>query len=108
MQRLTIQAASLWSAQGLYSALSEFRPDFTTDDDGTSFVSVDLGDDAHVAEILSAVQRFLDSRGDGVAVHSVLVSLDERRYRYARWPEAGPRVARPVISGDGKRPRRNS
>ena len=81
MQRLTIQAASRWSAQGLYSALSEFRPDFTTDDEGTCFVSVDLGDDGHVAEVLSTLQRFLDSRGDSVVAHSVLVSLDERRYR---------------------------
>ena len=32
-------------------------------------------------EVLSTLQRFLNSRGDQVAVNSVVVSLDERRYR---------------------------
>jgi hypothetical protein len=81
VQRLTIQAASPLSAQGLYSALSEFSPDFTTDDEGTCFVSVDLGSDRHVVFVLDSLQRFVDSRAAGAAVNTVVVQLDDRRYR---------------------------
>jgi hypothetical protein len=81
VQRLTIQAASPLSAQGLYSAVSEFNPDFTPDDEATCFVSVDLGSDRHVAFVLDSLHRFVDSRAAGVAVNTVVVQLDGRRYR---------------------------
>ena len=81
MQRLTIQAATHLSAQSLYSALSEFSPQFTVDDELQSFVSVDLGSDRQVVEVLDAVQRFVDARAEGAAMTSLLVAVNEKRYR---------------------------
>lgn len=66
---------------GLVRRPSEFNPDFTTDDEGTCFVSVDLGSDRHVGFVLDSLQRFVDSRAAGVAVNTVVVQLDGRRYR---------------------------
>jgi hypothetical protein len=80
MQRLTIQAATHLSAQGLYSALSDFHPELVVDDEDKFFVSVDLGSDRQVVEVLDALHRFLDSRAEETVVNSMVVSLDERHY----------------------------
>jgi hypothetical protein len=77
---LTIQAATPLSAQGLCSALSPFNAELTTDDEGRSFVSVELGSDRQVVEVLNALQRHLDTRAEGTVVDSVVVALDERKY----------------------------
>ena len=81
MQRLTIEAATHLSAQGLYSALSVFDPELTTDDGGACFVTVDLGSDRQVVEVLDAVQRFVDTRAEGAAMNSLIVAVNEKRYR---------------------------
>lgn len=81
MQRLTIQAATHLSAQGLYSALSEFDPELATDIDGQCFVSVDLGSDRQVVRVLDAVQRFVDARTEGAAMTSLIVAVNDKRYR---------------------------
>jgi hypothetical protein len=81
MQRLTIEAATHLSAQNLYSVLSEFNPKFTVDDERGCFVSVDLGSDRQVVEVLNSVQRFVDARAEVAAMNSLLVAVDEKRYR---------------------------
>ena len=82
MQRLTIEAATHLSAQGLFSVLSEFNPALTVDDEtGRYFVSVDLGSDRRVVEVLNAVQRFVDMRAEGTAMNSLVVAVNDKRYR---------------------------
>ena len=82
MQRLTIEAATHLSAQDLFGVLAEFNPALTVDDEtGRFFVSVDLGSDRRVVEVLNTVQRFVDMRAEGTAMNSLVVAVDERRYR---------------------------
>ena len=80
MQQLTIQAATHLSAQGLYSALSEFQPELHTDAENRCFVSVQLGSDRHVVDVLAAIQHFADSRAAGALENSVVFELAERQY----------------------------
>ena len=61
MQRLTVEAKSQGSAQGLYHALSAFDPDLTIDQ-GKFLVSIDLGEMEHTVRVLNVLQGFLDGR----------------------------------------------
>ena len=82
MQRLTIEAATHLSGQELFSELSEFNPALIIDDEDRCFVSVDLGSDRRVVEVLNAVQRFVDARAEGATMNSsLMVSVNEKRYR---------------------------
>lgn len=80
MQNLTIEAASDESARHLCRALAEYRPRWTTDDDGRHFVSVQLGSDGHVLEIFDAIQAHVTERMRGEPVSSVTVALDDSQY----------------------------
>jgi hypothetical protein len=80
LQRLTIQPATHQSAQDLCSALSDFDPELGTDGEERYFVSVELGSDQRVVEVLNVLQQFVDSRVVGAVEQSVVVALDERRY----------------------------
>jgi hypothetical protein len=79
MQMLTIQAATPESAQNLYNTLAEFHPELV-DQDGKWFVSVGLGSDRQVVQVLDAIHSFLDARSAGTPPDSVVVALDERKY----------------------------
>jgi hypothetical protein len=57
MQMFTVQAATPASAAALYSALSPFHPELETDDEGRCSVSVALGSDRQVLEVLDAIPR---------------------------------------------------
>ena len=101
MQRLAIHVASPLSGWEVYSALSEHHPDFFPDDEGC-IVSVDLGNERDAVAVLDSLQRFLDTRPGTDS--SLIVSLDERRYRLhgelrafpARRGRGGGRVAHSV------------
>jgi hypothetical protein len=80
MQQLTIRAANHLAAQDLYSALAAFAPELSTDDEGRCFVSVELGSDERVLEVLDAVQRFVGSRAEGALRDSVIIEMDEREF----------------------------
>jgi hypothetical protein len=68
MRTLTIEAASLQSAQGLYSALSDFSVELIEYEDGKYRVAVDLtGNDRHIVRVLDAVERYVTDRGGGPA-----------------------------------------
>jgi hypothetical protein len=82
VRRLTIQAATPSSAHDLNSALSVFYPQVVTDDEGKCFVSVELGSDREVVEVLAAIQRFVDAKAVDAVKKSVVVALDERRYTF--------------------------
>jgi hypothetical protein len=55
MQMFTVQAATPASAAALYSALSPFHPELETDDEGRCSVSVALGSDRQVLQVLDAI-----------------------------------------------------
>jgi len=80
MQNLSIQAASFESATRLRSALDPFQPELTKDTEGRYFVSVQLGSDSHVVEILDAIQDHLAKRAQDEPVSLLTVALDDRRY----------------------------
>lgn len=80
MQHLTIQAATRLSAQDLYSALSEFKTNLVTDEEGRYLVSVELGSDRNLVEVLATIQEFVDSGADGVVANSMVFSLNDRAY----------------------------
>lgn len=80
MQMFTIQAASPASAAALYNALSTFHPELETDNEGRCSVSVALGSDRQVVEVLNTIHDHLRSRADGDAVSSMVVALDDRHY----------------------------
>jgi hypothetical protein len=80
MQMFTVQAATPASAAALYSALSPFHPELETDDEGRCSVSVALGSDRQVLQVLDAIHQHLRSRGEVGTVNSLTVALDERTY----------------------------
>jgi hypothetical protein len=60
----TVQAATPASAAALYSALSPFHPELETNDEGRCSVSVALGSDRHVVQVLDAIHEHLRSHGE--------------------------------------------
>ncbi len=91
MQTLTVHAASLESGRALYSALYRFHPEFEPDANGSCFVSVDLGGDRHVLEVLAAIEDYVSDRPRGTATHSMSVALTGRGYTI----HSRPRLGRP-------------
>jgi hypothetical protein len=89
VQTLTIHAASLESGRALYSALYRFHPEFEPDANGSCFVSIDLGDDRHVLEVLAAIEDYVSDRPQGSAARSVSVALAGRGYTIHSRPSLG-------------------
>jgi hypothetical protein len=79
VQVLTIKAVSAESAEGLYGALEEFQPVLEHEEDGGHFVSVQLGSDRRVLDVLDAIQSFLADRAAAVT-SSAIVEFDGRSY----------------------------
>jgi len=80
VQILTINAATGESAQALYRALSPFQPELDSDEQGAHSVSVELGSDKRVVEVLDAIQLFLAGRAAGTVTSSLTVALDGHDY----------------------------
>jgi hypothetical protein len=59
-----------------------FYPQVVTDDEGKCFVSVELGSDRDVVEVLAAIQRFVDARAADAVEKSVVVAINERQYTF--------------------------
>jgi hypothetical protein len=76
VQMLTILAVSPESAQALYSALSAFHPELTTDDEDRCFISFELSGD-QATEVLDALTAYARSSGGDGPVSSVTASVDE-------------------------------
>ena len=57
-----------------------FAPEVSADDEGRCFVSVELGSDEHVLEVLDAVRRVMDSSADGAQRDSLVIEMDEREF----------------------------
>jgi hypothetical protein len=76
VQMLTILAVSPESAQALYSALSAFDPDMTTDDEDRCFISFKLSG-SRATGVLDALQAYARSSGGDEPLSSMTVSLDE-------------------------------
>lgn len=68
------------AAQDLYRAPAAFAPEVSADDEGRCFVSVELGSDEHVLEVLDAVRRVMDSSADGAQRDSLVIEMDEREF----------------------------
>jgi hypothetical protein len=63
MRAITIEAKSFESAQGIHSALSEFRPELFGNDDQGYSVSVRLDtSDSQLLRLLDAIERFATER----------------------------------------------
>jgi hypothetical protein len=77
---LSTKAATAESGHALYNALQQFHPELDEDGTGDYYVSVGLGNDRQVIEVLNAIQAFL-AHGAVGAVESMSVSLDGRSYR---------------------------
>jgi hypothetical protein len=68
MRGLTIEAGPLPLAHGLYSALSAFHPELTSDNSEGHRITVELGsDDARTVAVLEAIQAHVTARDDGPA-----------------------------------------
>jgi hypothetical protein len=68
MRALSIEAGPAPLAHGLYSALSAFHPELTSDDSEGHRITVELGnDDARTADVLEAIQAHVTARDDGPA-----------------------------------------
>jgi hypothetical protein len=80
VQDFSVEAASFESATRLFSALAQFEPELTTDEQGRFFVSVELGGDTRVVKILDTIQKHLAERKEDDPVSCVAVALDDRRY----------------------------
>jgi len=91
MQMLTIKAATQGSGRALYNALEEFHPELDQVEDGGYHVSVGLGSDRRVLEVLDAIQAFLADRAAGT-VDSMTVSLDGRDYTLHTEAEQGTTI----------------
>ncbi|MGE5274411.1 MAG: hypothetical protein ACM3QU_11740 [Verrucomicrobiota bacterium] len=79
MQTLAIQAVSERSGQALFDALSRFQPHWSKDEQGRYFVTVMLGSDQRVLEVLDAIQQHLAERADPNQ-GPVKMALDGRQY----------------------------
>jgi hypothetical protein len=66
METLTIHAASDRSAREMLEALNDFPAELVQAGD-SSMVVVDLGGDAQIVGVLSALQEYVTNRGDGAA-----------------------------------------
>jgi hypothetical protein len=76
MRAITIDAKSFESAQGIYSALSDFRPELSGSDAQGYRVSVELRAGWQVVNILAVLEGYVTRRHDGPA----RIELDGRRY----------------------------
>jgi hypothetical protein len=74
-ESLTIEDAALAA-----SALGVLGDRGHADAEGGCFVSVDLGSDRQVLEVLDTIQGFVSSRAEGALRDSVVIDLDERTY----------------------------
>ena len=72
MRMLTIRTENSESAQGLYNALWAFHPEIDTDEEGESFVSVELGSARQVGEVFGALDLHRDSQAVDPAISSVV------------------------------------
>jgi hypothetical protein len=75
---LTIKARSVESAGALYSALAQFRPELEDDEQGGLYVSVELGSDRRIVEVLDAIQLFRANRAAAAATSALTLELDSR------------------------------
>jgi hypothetical protein len=66
MRTMTLEAATLESGRVLYSVLSSFHPDFDVDAAGRSFVSVSLGNQEELVEVLDTLRQHLGREGPDV------------------------------------------
>jgi hypothetical protein len=80
VQTLTIEAVTEQSGQALFHALSRFQPHWTKDEQGRYFVTVMLGSDERVLEVLDAIEGHLAERAEGDPASSLRVALDGRQY----------------------------
>jgi hypothetical protein len=91
MASLTVEATSLETARGLYSALSSFGPELSGSDESGYRVVVALrGSDRHVVAVLDAIEGYVSRRKDGPA----RLELDGRRYTLAARNATRPDLAR--------------
>jgi hypothetical protein len=67
VRMIRLEAATPESGRALYSALAAFHPEFETDEEGICFVSVSFNDENHMLEVLGAIQKHLEGRGDAIA-----------------------------------------
>lgn len=106
MQTLTIHAASLESGRALYSELHRFHPELEPDGNGSCFVSIDLGGDRHVLDVLAALEDYVTDRPQGGAMHPMSVALEGRGYTI----HGRPRLQRPrdLLNGGTVLPFRRS
>jgi len=66
MRAITIEAKSLGSARGIYSALSEFHPELTGSDEEGYRVSVELrGANRQALIVLAVLEGYVESRDAG-------------------------------------------
>jgi len=66
MKTLTIHAASAQSAQGMLEALDDFPAELVEAGE-SCMVVVDLGGDAQIVGVLSALQHYVTERASGAA-----------------------------------------
>jgi hypothetical protein len=79
VQMLTIKAATPESGRSLYDALQQFHPELGQTESGDYYVSVGLGGDRRVLDVLDAISAYLADRAEGT-VGSMNISLDGRAY----------------------------
>jgi hypothetical protein len=90
VQTMTIKAATIASGHALRNALARFEPSLDVQD-GECFVSIELGGDRHVIEVLAAIEDYVTTRPAGGTVSSMSVALDGRGYTVHRRPtESSP------------------
>jgi hypothetical protein len=79
VQQLTLQAKSPESALALAKALSQFEPTSTTDEEGRSLISIEIGNDRHAVEVLDVIRSHFAGRGgeDSATVMSVSGNIRE-------------------------------
>jgi hypothetical protein len=84
MDRLTINAASPESGRAMLAALSGFRAELLESSEGCQVVVVLDRDDAEIAAVLSALEKYVNERSRGPAQ----VELNGRSYVMHPEPEA--------------------
>jgi hypothetical protein len=77
---MTVRAATQESARALYNVLQQFHPELDSDEGGEYYVSVVLGSDRRVLEVLEAIEAFFADLAAGT-VETLTVSLDGHSYR---------------------------
>jgi hypothetical protein len=67
VQKLTITARSLESADALFVALSRFHPEMIDGENGSHSVTIALGSDSDIIAALNAIEQYVTARSDGPA-----------------------------------------